>query len=61
MVSTATDDMQPKSVNYQSFHALTVKMIQDQEAEIQNLKALLEKRQLQIEELKSLIQENLKK
>jgi hypothetical protein len=61
MVSTATDDMQTKSVNYQSFHALTVKMIQDQEAEIQNLKALLEKRQLQIEELKSLIQENLKK
>jgi hypothetical protein len=61
IVSTASDEMQTKSVNYQSFHALTVKMIQDQEAEIQNLKALLEKRQQQIDELKSLIQENLKK
>ncbi len=61
IVSTASDEMQTKSVNYQSFHALTVKMIQDQEAEIQNLRSLLEKRQLQIDELKSLIQEKLQK
>jgi len=61
MVSTATDDVQTKSVNYQSFHALTVKMIQEQEAEIQNLKGLLQNRQKQIDELKVLIQDNLKK
>ncbi len=61
MVSTATDDVQTKSVNYQSFHALTVKMIQDQEAEIQNLKGLLQNRQKQIDELKVLIQATLKK
>lgn len=61
IVSTANDDMQTKSVNYQSFHALTVKKIQDQEAEIQNLKQLLQQRQVQIEDLKSLIQDNFKK
>ena len=61
MVSTATDDVQTKSVNYQSFHALTVKMIQEQEAEIQNLKELLQNRQKQIDELKVLIQATLKK
>lgn len=61
IVSTATDEMQTKSVNYQSFHALTVKMIQDQEKEIQTLKALLETRQMQIDELKVLIQEKLNK
>lgn len=61
IVSTATDDVQTKSVNYQSFHALTVKMIQEQEAEIQNLKGLLQNRQKQIDELKVLIQDNLKK
>ncbi len=61
IVSTATDEMQTKSVNYQSFHALTVKKIQEQEVEIQNLKQLLQQRQVQIDELKSLIQDNLKK
>lgn len=61
IVSTASDDMQTKSVNYQSFHALTVKMIQEQEAEIQNLKSMLQNRQKQIDELKVLIQDNLKK
>lgn len=61
IVSTATDEMQTKSVNYQSFHALTVKKIQEQEVEIQNLKQLLQQRQVQIDELKSLIQDNLNK
>ncbi len=61
IVSTATDDMQTKSVNYQSFHALTVKKIQQQEVEIENLKRKLEERQAQIEELKAMIQDNFKK
>jgi uncharacterized protein HemX len=61
MVSTATDEMQTKSVNYQSFHALTVKKIQEQEIEIQQLKKTLETRQQQINELKGLINEFIQK
>ncbi len=61
MVSTATDEMQTKSVNYQSFHALTVKKIQEQEKEIQELKKVLEIRQQQIDELKRLISEVIRK
>ena len=61
IVSTASDEMQTKSVNYQSFHALTVKMIQSQELEIQKLKKALESRQQQIDELKGLINQSLGK
>jgi uncharacterized protein (DUF305 family) len=38
LVSTATDDMQTKSVNYQALHALSLKVIQSQQAEIEELK-----------------------
>ena len=38
MVLTATDSMQTKSVNYQSLHALSLKVIQTQQAEIEELK-----------------------
>lgn len=38
MVSTATDSMQTKSVNYQALHALSLKVIQGQQAEIEMLK-----------------------
>jgi len=38
MVSTATDDMKTKSVNYQALHALSLKVIQAQQIEIESLK-----------------------
>jgi len=38
LVSTATDSMQTKSVNYQALHALSIKVIQSQQAEIDALK-----------------------
>jgi hypothetical protein len=38
MVNTGTDAMQTKSVNYQALHALSLKVIQSQQAEIEILK-----------------------
>jgi hypothetical protein len=38
LVSTATDSMQTKSVNYQALHAVSLKVIQSQQAEINALK-----------------------
>ena len=38
MVNTGTDEMQTKSVNYQALHALSLKVIQNQQAEIELLK-----------------------
>jgi hypothetical protein len=52
MVSTATDSMQTKSVNYQALHALSLKVIQSQQAEIDALKkkqADMEQRVLKLE------------
>jgi hypothetical protein len=46
MVLTATDSMQTKSVNYQALHALSLKVIQAQQAEIDALK----KKQLDMEQ-----------
>jgi hypothetical protein len=46
MVLTATDSMQTKSVNYQALHALSLKVIQSQQAEIDALK----KKQLDMEQ-----------
>ena len=46
MVLTATDSMQTKSVNYQALHALSLKVIQSQQIEIDALK----KKQLDIEQ-----------
>lgn len=45
MVSTGDDSMQTKSVNYQALHALSLKVIQSQQAEIEALK----KKQVDIE------------
>jgi hypothetical protein len=52
MVNTGTDEMQTKSVNYQALHALSLKVIQSQQAEIETLKkqqADMEARLLQLE------------
>lgn len=38
MVNTGTDEMQTKSVNYQALHALSLKVIQSQQVEIEALK-----------------------
>jgi hypothetical protein len=46
MVSTASDSMQTKSVNYQALHALSLKVIQSQQKEINDLK----KKQLDMEQ-----------
>ena len=52
LVSTATDSMQTKSINYQALHAISLKVIQTQHQEIQALKKKqtdLEKRLLKLE------------
>jgi hypothetical protein len=52
MVSTANDSMQTKSINYQALHALSLKVIQSQQAEIESLKkkqADIDKRLLKLE------------
>jgi len=52
MVNTGTDEMQTKSVNYQALHALSLKVIQNQQTEIEELKkkqADMEVRLLQLE------------
>ena len=46
IVSIANDSMQTKSVNYQALHALSLKVIQSQQIEIENLK----KKQLDMEQ-----------
>ncbi len=46
MVSTANDSIQTKSINYQALHALSLKVIQSQQAEIDSLK----KKQIDIEQ-----------
>lgn len=46
MVITADDTIQTKSVNYQALHALSLKVIQSQQAEIESLK----KQQLEMEQ-----------
>ena len=38
MVFTASDNVQTKSVNYQALHALSLKVIQSQQYEIEMLK-----------------------
>ncbi len=55
MVNTATDEMQTKSVNYQSLHALSLKVIQEQQKQIEILQqkqAALEERLLLLESKK---------
>lgn len=52
IVSVANDSMQTKSVNYQALHALSLKVIQSQQAEIDTLKKKqldMEKRLLKLE------------
>ena len=52
LVNTGVDSMQTKSLNYQALHALSLKVIQSQQAEIETLKkkqADLEKRLLILE------------
>lgn len=52
MVNTGSDSMQTKSVNYQALHALSLKVVQSQQAEIDNLKkkqAEMEARLLKLE------------
>jgi hypothetical protein len=55
MVNTGTDEMQTKSVNYQSLHALSLKVIQEQQKQIEILQqkqAALEQRLLLLESKK---------
>ncbi len=56
MVNTGTDSMQTKSVNYQALHALSLKVIQTQQAEIEDLK----KKQLDLENRLLLIESKIK-
>lgn len=55
MVNTATDTMQTKSINYQALHALSLKVIQEQQKQIEDLQqkqAALEQRLLMLESKK---------
>ena len=52
LVNTGVDNMQTKSVNYQALHALSLKVIQSQQAEIDAIKkkqADMEERLLKLE------------
>ena len=55
LVATATDEQQTKSVNFQSFHALAIKAIQNQQIQIEDLKKANIEKQKQIDELSLLI------
>ena len=55
MVNTSTDEIQTKSVNYQALHALSLKVIQEQQKQIEDLQqkqAALEQRLLFLESKK---------
>ncbi len=52
MVLTATDEMQTKSMNYQSMLAMHVKMIQKHNADLTTLKEINQKQEQEIQELK---------
>ncbi len=55
MVNTATDEMQTKSVNYQALHALSLRVIQEQQKQImalQQKQEALEQRLLLLESKK---------
>jgi hypothetical protein len=56
MVNTGTDEMQTKSVNYQALHALSLKVIQAQQTEIEALKS----KQSDLESRLKAIEEKLK-
>jgi hypothetical protein len=56
MVNTGSDEMQTKSVNYQALHALSLKVIQAQQAEIEALK----NKQIDLENRLKAIEEKLK-
>ncbi len=56
MVNTGTDEMQTKSVNYQALHAISLKVIQSQQAEIEELK----KKQAELDKRLSLLEAKLK-
>jgi hypothetical protein len=56
MINTGTDAMQTKSVNYQALHALSLKVIQAQQAEIEALKS----KQTDLENRLKIIEEKLK-
>jgi len=56
MVNTGSDEMQTKSVNYQALHALSLKVIQAQQTEIEALK----NKQIDLENRLKAIEEKLK-
>lgn len=56
MVNTGSDEMQTKSVNYQALHALSLKVIQSQQAEIEELK----KKQAELDKRLSTLEAKLK-
>lgn len=52
MVNTATDAQQTKSINYQALHAISLKVIQEQQKQIEDLRQamkLISERLLQLE------------
>jgi hypothetical protein len=55
LVATATDEIQTKSVNYQSLTSMHVEMLQKHQSELDVLKAQNDKQEAEIEELRKLI------
>jgi len=53
MVSIASDSMKTKSVNYQALHALSIKVIQSQQAELDMLKKKQEELEIRLLKLES--------
>jgi hypothetical protein len=55
LVATATDEIQTKSVNYQSLTSMHVEMLQKHQSELDVLKAQNDKQEAEIEELRQSI------
>ncbi len=61
LISTATDEIQTKSMNYQSLHSMNVEMVKRHENTLQEMQAQNEKQEMEMLELRNQIQQKLNK
>jgi hypothetical protein len=61
LISTATDEIQTKSMNYQSLHSMNVEMVKRHENTLQEMQAQNEKQEMEMLELRNQIQQKLSK
>jgi hypothetical protein len=61
LISTATDEIQTKSMNYQSLHSMNVEMVKRHENSLQEISAMNEIQEKELTELRNQIQQKLNK